>query len=174
MAYYTIAAPGVSIAQNKALIGIYNGVGSNKIIKVTRIWMLNNQTTAVTGVNLVMQIVRITTGSGGFAIAPLKHDSADAAIPSQIASAVNMTYTTDVIIRRFWWSSDEPVASGTQSQDEIQTVPSLMIVWDSDWYMQGNTTVEPIVLREGYGLAIINTTASSVGVVDTFFEVEVI
>jgi hypothetical protein len=65
---YTITAPATPFLQNRCMIGIFNGVGSGKVIKIYRIAALNNQTVAVTGVNAILKIVRISTGSGGLIV----------------------------------------------------------------------------------------------------------
>lgn len=172
MSIYTLSAPGVTFAQNKALLGIFNGSGSGQIVKILKIVTLNNQTVAVTGTNLILELRRITTGSGGFAIAPIKHDTDNPNLPSQIICATNLTYTEDVtssLFRRLYWSNDEPLAAGINTIDEIQTVPFMNIRMDSPWSTY-DTTVEPITLREGYGIIIKNTTNSIVGVADFFIE----
>lgn len=163
---YTLSATGITLAANKALLGVFNGSGSGRVVRVYRVWVLNNQVTAVTGVVGVLELRRITTGSGGTAISPVQHDSNNESFPAQIVAASNMSVTTGDLIIRSFWSSDEPQA-GTISIDEIQTVPAMNLVFDTAY---SGTNVEPIVLREGYGLALMNIT-STVGIADVFFEI---
>lgn len=163
---YTLSATGVTLAANKALLGVYNGSGSGRIVRVYRVWCLNNQVTAVTGVVGVLELRRITTGSGGTAITPVKHDSNNESFPAQVVVSSNMSVTTSSLMLRSFWSSDEPQA-GVISIDEMQTVPAMNLLWDTAY---SGTNVEPIVLREGYGLALMNIT-SAVGIADVFFEV---
>jgi hypothetical protein len=151
---YTVSSQGIPFAASKCMLGIFNGTGSGKVIRVYRIVMTNAQTTAVTGVNTLMYIQRLTTGSGGLPVLIMKHDSSSPTLPPQVYSAFNMDFTATNYFRRFYWSSDEPVASDAQNIDEFQTVPSIATIWDSSGsYLV--TTVEPIVCREGYGLAVI-------------------
>lgn len=163
---YTLSATGITLAANKALLGVFNGSGSGRIVRVYRVWCLNNQVTAVTGVSGVLELRRITTGSGGTAITPVKHDSNNESFPAQVVSASNMSVTTSSLMIRSFWSSDEPQA-GVISLDEIQTIPAMNLIWDVGY---SGTNVEPIVLREGFGLALMNIT-STVGIADVFFEV---
>jgi len=173
--YYTLSVPGVSFILNKCIIGMYNGVGSGRVIRLKRIWMLNNQTTAVTGVGVVMELQRFTTASGGYAVSPIKHDSANPVLPAQLVFSTNPTFTKDVTMRRVFWSSDEPVALGVGTMDEVQVNPAYGLLWDSAWSYTVNSPVEPIVLRPGYGagLVVINSTATLAGICDTFMEFSV-
>lgn len=127
-ATYTIAATGVSFAANKSMVGIFNGSGSGQIFRVYRIWALNNQITAVTGVMTNIEIRRISAGSGGNAITPLKHDSTNSSFPAQVIVASAMTVTDTDLFRRIVWSTDEPVANATATLDELQTIPALLFV----------------------------------------------
>lgn len=164
--YYTAAvAAGLNI-RNKAMIGIYNGTGSGLVVRVYRIFMLNNQTVAVTGAVTTFSLYRISTGSGGTFLPYVKHDSASSSLPSQIIISSSMSYTTSDLLRKYVYSSDEPIASDANGIDELQTIPSLNVLWDSTKAVD----CEPIVCREGYGIALINTLAAPVGIADVFVE----
>lgn len=160
---YTATAPGVSFVLNKCCIGIFNGIGSGKVIRLYRASMLNNQTVAVTGINNIFELQRFTTGSGGLALVPVKHDTQAQSLPAQIVISTNMNYTRETTIRAIPWSSDEPQA-GFATTDEFQTLPTLNMVWDcSQSYI--NESWEPLVLREGYGAGLVLASASSAAVV---------
>lgn len=163
---YTAAALGVSFAANKSMIGIFNGSGSGVIIKVYRIWILNNQTVAVTGVLTNIEIRRITAGSGGNIITPTKHVSSNPSLPAQVIVASAMTVTNSDLLRRVVWSTDEPVANTTATIDELETLPAICTVWDSGYT---DTDIQPLVLREGEGVSVMNVGAT-VGVADFFIE----
>ena len=163
---YTLAAYDVTFAQNKCLLGFYNGSGSGRIVRVYRVIILNNQITAVTGSITNLELRRITAGSGGTTITPFKHDSTNESFPAQVAVATNMTITPSDLYTRVLWSTDEP-AINALTIDEMETSPTLSTIWDSA-YADSNT--EPIVCREGYGVALMNIGATS-GLCDVFFEV---
>ena len=163
---YTIAATGVSFAANKSMIGIFNGSGSGQVIRVYRIWLLNNQTVAVTGVMTNIELRRLTAGSGGNAITPTKHATANPSLPAQIITASAMTVTESDLLRRFIWSTDEPVANATATIDELETLPVFGTIWDAGY---ADANVEPLVLREGQGISVKNIGAT-VGIVDAFIE----
>jgi hypothetical protein len=165
---YTIGATGVSFALNKCLLGVFNGSGSGRIVRVYRAWILNNGTTAVTGVLTNIELRRTSAGSGGTAITPLKHDSTSESFPAQINVATNQTVTTTDLFRRIVWSNDEATANATASLDELETLVPLNCIWDVGY---NDANVTPIVLREGQGLALVNIGNTSVGSADIFFEV---
>jgi hypothetical protein len=163
---YTIFKADVTFAPNKCLIGLYNGSGSGRIVRVYRVWALNNQITAVTGAITNLELRRLTAGSGGTAITPFKHDTNDESFPAQIVVATNMTFTPTDLLTRVLWSTDEP-AINVLTIDELQITTPLCTLWDAGY---ADSSVEPIVCREGYGVALTNIGAT-VGQVDVFMEV---
>lgn len=166
-ATYTLAGIGVTFGNGKHMLSLFNGVGSGKILRVYRAWMLNNQTSAVTGVLTTMALRRTSAQSGGTAITATKHDTTSAAIPAQVLSAAGATVTNtgDVQLRTWVWSNDEPSASSATS-DELECLIPLNLVWDST----GSTDLEPIVLREGEGVTMHHSGTTAVGVADFFLE----
>jgi hypothetical protein len=167
-ATYTIAATGIAFALNKSMLAVFNGAGSGQVIRVYRVWMLNNGVAAVTGGLNTMELRRLTTGSGGTPLTPVKHDSTNASFPAQIVAATNASVTVESLFRRWIWSTDEATANSAATMDELETLPALNLIWDVGY---ADTTVEPIVLREGYGLSIQCTGSNTAGSTDLFFEV---
>lgn len=164
---YTASAIGATFANNKSMLGIFNGSGSGRIVRVYRVWVLNNQTTGVTGVLTTWALRRTSAQSGGTSITPTKHDTTSESMPAQVlvATGGTVTLTGDVSFRNWVWSNDEPaVSSGTS--DEFETLVPLNCVWDST----GDTTIEPITLREGQGISVHHSGSSAVGVADVYIE----
>lgn len=170
---YTIAAPGVTFQPNKCLVGLFNGVGSERVIRIYSVWMLNNQTVGITGVPLLLTLDLFSTGSGGVAIVPVKHDTEYETLPSQIVAATNLTYTSTSTFRRVCWSSDEPVAATANSIDEICTNPWYTQLLDYTECLNNETDIQPLTLREGQGFGVINTTNTIVGLCDLFVVISV-
>lgn len=164
---YTIGAPATPFLLNRCMIGIYNGLGSGKVVKVYRITALNNQTVAVTGTNVILRLIKISTGSGGLFLNPTKHDSLSPSLPSQIVCSTNMSYTQQYILRNLYWSNDEPLQTTAGSVDEFQLLPRFQNIWESSYK---DISVDPIVCRQGQGVALVNTTNTSVGIADFFIE----
>jgi hypothetical protein len=168
---YTLTSVNTLFAANKCLLGLYNATGSGRVVRVYRVWILNNQIISVTGAMTSIELRKITAGSGGTTITPYKHDSTNESFPAQITVATNMTFTPTDVYTRFIWSTDEPINTASPAAaitiDEYEVFPPYCCVWDVAY---GDSNVEPIVLREGYGLALVNIGATT-GQCDVFFEV---
>lgn len=164
---YTVAAIGATFGNNKSMLGIFNGSGSGRIIRVYRVWVLNNQTAGVTGVLTTWTLRRSSAQSAGTSITPTKHDTSSETAPAQclFATGGTVTLTSDVALRAWVWSNDEPAASSGTS-DEFETLIPLNCVWDST----GDSNIEPIVLREGQGISVHHSGSSAVGIADVFVE----
>lgn len=166
-ATFTVAVIGATFASNKSMLNLFNGSGSGRVLRVKRIWQLNNQTAGVTGVITTFELRRLSASSGGTAQTPVKHDTASASLPAQVTAATGptVTETADAALRRYMWSNDEPAASSF-TNDESECIVPLNVVWDST----GDADIEPIVLREGQGISVKHTGSTTVGVVDIFIE----
>jgi hypothetical protein len=163
---YTAAAVGATFGNNKSMLGIFNGSGSGRVVRVYRIWVLNNQTAGVTGVLTTWALRRTTAQSGGTSLTPVKHDTTSETAPAQVLFATGATATLALTeLRRWMWSNDEPAASSATS-DEFETLVPLNCVWDST----GDANIEPIVLREGEGISVHHSGSSAVGLCDVFVE----
>lgn len=169
---YMVSATGVGWSTaNKVLFSLYNGSGSGRIVRISRIWVVNNQITAVTGVLENFSLFKLTTDTSGgtpTTLTPVKLDSINEDIPAQIVCRTNNTTNgTGVLLRRYYFSGDEP-AVGTFSWDELETFFSLNCIWDVGY---GNSQVQKLTLREGEGISLYQAAiASSVGNIDIFVE----
>lgn len=165
---YRAIAVGATFASNKSMLTLFNGSGSGRIIRVKRIWQLNNQTAGVTGVLTTLEVRRISASSGGTAITPVKMDTTNEAMPAQVACATGPTdsLTGDNALMRYMWSNDEP-AAGALTNDEVEVLPALAIVFDA---ATGDADIQPIVLREGEGVCLRHTGSTTVGICDVVFE----
>lgn len=167
MQTYRAVVAGATFAANKSMLTIFNGAGSNRVVRVKRVWFLNNQTAAVTGVLTTMELRRLSASSGGVAQTAVKHDTLSEAVPAQITITTGSTdtLTSDPSFVKWMWSNDEPAVSSL-TNDETETVPALAIVFDAT----GDTDLEPIVLRVGEGLSVRHTGSTAVGVADCVIE----
>jgi hypothetical protein len=166
----TFTAPyiDVTFGNNKSLASLFNGVSSGQVVRIYRIIILNNQTVAIAnGVVTTIEIRRITASTGGTAITPLKHDTNTSNLDSNIVASTGATDTVSAdIIKRFMWSTDEPAAT-VSTIDEWQCIPIFNTVWESGY---GETNIDPIVLREGEGIALKQPGANTLGQCDIFIE----
>jgi hypothetical protein len=164
---YTAAALGVAFASNKSLLGIFNAHASRKV-KIWRVWMLNNQTTGVTGVLTSCNLRKISALSGGTAITPVAHDTSNVAVDLTSVSTITggtFTNTGDTQMRVWMWSGDEPAVSSATS-DELQCIVPLMCIWDST----GDSNIEPITLNQNQGIHVLQPGSNAIGVSDIFIE----
>lgn len=164
--FYTLAAIGATFRPFKNMITLFNGTGSAKILKVWKVWALNNQTVAVTGVLGRLDLRLVTSISGGGALTALKHNSSIATLPAQIISAEGATCTLSSFFRKTNWSTDEPAAISS-SMDEVALIPSWSEIWNVPY---NNGIIEPITLNENQGITLYFNTNSSVGQADFFIE----
>lgn len=72
---YRAVVSGATFAANKSLLTVFNGSGSGRVVRVKKVWQLNNQTVAVTGVITTMELRRISASSGGTAATYVKLDT---------------------------------------------------------------------------------------------------
>jgi hypothetical protein len=159
---------GITFAATKHMLSVFNGSGSGVILRAYRIWVLNNQTTAITGVYTTIEVRRSTAQSGGTSVTPVKMDTSSSSLPAQVLAAHGATVTAasaDTFVR-VGWSNDEP-AAGTGTIDELEAVPALMEILGAGL---GSSDLEPVVLREGYGITVYHAGSTAVGNMDAIIE----
>ena len=164
---YTASALGVAFASNRSLLGIFNAHATRKV-KIYRVWVLNNQTAAVTGVITTMLLRKISALSGGTAVTPVPHDSGNTSVDLTsvtCATGGTATNTADTAVRQILWSGDEPSVSSATS-DELQCIVPLMCIWDST----GDSNIEPFTLNTNEGMHIVQPDANAIGILDIIFE----
>jgi len=167
LATYRAVYQNVTFGNMKNMAHILNASGSAKIVKVWRIWCLNNNLTAITGVMLNLDLKRITGMTSPTAVTPVKHDTTSAAIPAQITAGHAGTIVGEGdLLRRITWSSDEPVQGGA-GNDEWECLVPLNCIWDAGY---GDVNVGPIVLRADEGLMLKCITNTAASFLDTEFE----
>lgn len=162
---YTATAMDVVFAANKSMISVFNETTSTDVVRVYRIWAFNNQVTAVTGVLTNLEVRKLTASTGGTSITPVKHDTTNSTLTA-VTCATNSTVTSTDLFRRVVWSTDEPAGNAAITLDELECLMPIANIWSQGY---GTTAVEPITLRPGEGVAVINTGASS-GQSDLFIE----
>lgn len=166
--YQLVATAVPLITTNESCLALFNGVGSGKIVRVYRIWARNhNIPWQVAGTQSFFSIQRISAATASnHTLALQTVDSSNASIPAQIISGCKFTVTNDALFRNCPWSNDE-ASLQTGTVDELQTT-NWSVFWDMDY---NDSNVEPIVLREGFGVSIMNGGFSATTAhVDLFIE----
>ena len=171
-ATYTALATAVAWStSNKVFFSIFNGSGSGKVLKVRRVWIINAQASAATGILQTFGLYKITTDTSGgtpTTITPVKHDTNSSDVPAQVTIKTNNTTNgTSSLLYTQQYSGDE-AAVGTFTWDEFEVFPNLSLFWDVGY---GTTSMQPLTLREGQGFSVYNAAvASSAGNIDIHME----
>ena len=165
---WTALAQGVAFptsATAKTLFKLYNTHATQKL-NITRMWLINTQLTAVTGVFQTLSLGRYTTDqtTGLTAVTPIKHDTNDA---TTLTVSCGYAPTTSVTLvdtfAQFVRSGDE-FATGVSKIENMYALPQLALIFDSGY---GDTNCTPIVLNTNEGIALTSAgVASGVGAYD--------
>lgn len=134
-------------------VDLYNATGSGVLLVVHGIFLVPSLA-AVTGVGLTWEVIRTTTvGTGGTTLTPRPMDTTNAALPAQVTARSKPTggATTNYVLLYPSSSSEETSPYAGQAS----TLNHLGIIGD-DW-------LQELVIREGEGLKVDQTTSSSVG-----------
>jgi hypothetical protein len=164
---WTLNNQGIVFAASKVMAGIFNA--GTRVLRIARMGLLNNQTAAITGVACLMEIRKYPatmTWTTPTAVVPVAHDSTNSALSSVTAGNLGTPGgSTPAVLRRIFWSSDEPSIS-TATSDELECFVPLNVIWDAGY---GDSTVQKVALRTGEGFLLYNTTGA-VGLVDIWTE----
>lgn len=162
---YYWQTPPIPAAANKVYLDLFNAVGSGKIIDIRGLWVQPNTTQAVTGtLGVRVDMLRSNTvGTGGsvaaFDAAAIdgaggniwRADIADAALPAQITARIAPTggATSNAWLMHFDFFPEETDA-GAHLTSGINFIPMLNFG-------------KRVVLREGYGIKLVQGPVASVG-----------
>jgi len=153
-ATFIALADAVAFVQNKQKFALMNGAGSGVVLNVQKLFLINNQLSAATGVMLRENVMRITTLSGGTAITPQTMDSDNAALPAEVTCATNCTVTEGALLFPLTFNNDEVGAT--------QGFPNTPLLAGLNWIPEGNE-IQSLRLREGEGFTVKQITNTAVG-----------
>jgi Tfp pilus assembly major pilin PilA len=154
-ATYTVWSKNTVFAANKCMISIFNGSSSAVTIKLYRVYALNNQYVAVTGVLTNLELRKLTSAAGGTTLTAAPHDTNNT-LDANVICSTNATVTPTDLYRRVLWSTDEPTANTTMTVDEFECLLPFGCIWSMGY---GESSVEPITLNANEGVGLINTGA---------------
>jgi hypothetical protein len=141
-------------AGNKHHLAIFNATGTGKVVKVRKLFAVNLQTAAVTGVVCRFDVMRITALSAGTAITPAPADTQNTALPGGITCKTAGTATEGPLLFPWVTTNEEESAVAALSKSVFQQAVNIL--------MEGNEIME-LTLREGEGMTVKQITASTVG-----------
>ncbi len=152
---FSIAEFDVAIGNNKSMLALQNT--GTSVVRVREVWIINDRTTATTGIAGEFQVNRIASFTGGTAVTPVTYDTADA-LPAGITAATNATVAGEgAILRRGRWSTDEwgPGTSDVESFDHaIQQVEP---------FWRQTPSGKALTIRQNEGLHVKFATNSTAG-----------
>ena len=155
LATYSVVAELITVGNNKSMISIQNT--GTSIVKIREIWIINDRTTAVTGVAGEFRAHRIASFSGGTALTPVSFDTADS-LPDGISCATNATVASETsLLRTGKWSTDEwgPGAQDVESSDHA--------LQNTEPFWKQTPSGKPITIRQNQGMHIRFATNSTAG-----------
>lgn len=151
--YYALA-DAVAFAANKHHISIMNAAGSGKVVSVKKMFIINTQLTALTGVAVRADVKRMTAHSAGTAITPVSCDSLNASLPAEITVKTGATVTESSLLFPLTFTNDEAGAT--------QAFPSTQLMAGINWMPEG-VEIQETRLRPGEGLTVKQITSTTVG-----------
>lgn len=172
-AAYRAFFPAQAVGANKVFLDLFNAAGTGKVIKVKSVRAIKDGSVAVTGVLSVKLYLTRTTaiGTGGTAAtengtsltAPAisEHDTASGALPAGVTARLTPAggATGGAVICERHVFSEETNAS---TYDRVE------------FLLPEGLDIQPLILREGEGLRIVQGAVASVGNIgfDIAFELE--
>lgn len=102
---YCAVAENVVVGNNKSLLAIQNT--GTSVIRIREIWVINDRTTAVTGVAGDFRFLRINSFTNGTSVTASTYDTDDV-LPSGITLSTGATVSGEsALLRLGTWSTDE-------------------------------------------------------------------
>lgn len=140
-------------AARTTLIDLFNASGSGVVLRVCAIYVMP-ALAAVTGVGQTYEAIRTSAvGTGGTTITPASFDTTNTSLPAQVTARTKPSGgATTATTLLFLNGSSEETSSYATSASILNHIPRC-----------GRGESQDIILREGEGLKIDQTTSSSVG-----------
>lgn len=152
---FSVVAEDIVVGNNKSMLAIQN-TGTSKLV-LREVWIINDKTTAVTGVAGIFEVRRITSFSAGTALIPVSFDTDDT-LPAGISAAYASTVAGESsLLRTGRWSTDEwgPGTLDTEGNDHANQ--------NTEPYWKQTPNGKGIVIRQNQGVHVKFATNSTAG-----------
>ena len=141
----------IAATANLVYLHVFNAAGSGKVVKMRKVFVQPSQAVNALTVQTWRFAKTSTVGTtGNTAITIRTHDSANAAVPSQITAA--RAYTVGGTQVFTWFDLDLSVE---------ETLPAVGLIPFYNLLPTDGDVVSDIILREGEGLVVQNITGGS-------------
>lgn len=151
---WTIFTPAAAFAANKHFLTMFNAAASAQVIKLRKLFLVNMQTVAITGVAVQFDTKRITAVTGGTAVTPVIHDSTDPVLTNFTCVAAPTSVTEGALFFSTPTNNDEELLSGAASRG-LQLQQTNLIPED----IEG----KEYEMNPGEGITVKNITSTTVG-----------
>lgn len=153
---YLVIAADCAFAASKHHLSIFNGVGSGKVIRISKLFMTNMLlNVTVSGGVRRLDVKKATVVSGGTDLTPVKHDTINDDIPAQILIKTGATVTDGALLFPLIFPDDEMLLTQNSMAQQIFS--------GINWIPEG-LEIQGFTLNEGEGVTIKQITSSVVGV----------
>lgn len=140
-------------AARTTLVDLFNAPGSGVTLKVQAVLIIP-ALAAVSGVGQTYEIIRTSSvGSGGTGITPATFDSANSALPSQVTAGTKPTGGAATAATLLY-------VNGSSEETNAYAALASQLNHVAGWNLN---ECQPLVLREGEGLKVDQTTNSNIG-----------
>jgi hypothetical protein len=161
------AQQSVAYAVNRDMGNVFNGAASARVIRVYRMWLLNNQIVSVAGQMNFIEVWRNTAAAGGTPVTPVAHDPSDSALDGNTTAGYGQTVTNGAQLRRLLSQNDEPTVS-TLDMDSLLTLLPYAEIWNSGY---ADTNIKPLTCPIGSSIGYgIKSVTTAVGTADVEIE----
>lgn len=153
---YLVIAENCAFANLKQHISIFNGSGSGKVIRISKLFMTNMlANVTVSGGIRRLEVKKITACSSGIDITPLKHDISNDDIPSQILIKTEATVSEGALLFPLIFPDDEMLLTQNSAAQQIFS--------GINWIPEG-IEIQEVTLNETEGITIKQITSSTEGI----------
>lgn len=163
LATFTLLSTATSPGNNKSMLSITNGSGSTVKVRISAIYMVNVQGSAVTGVAGTFELRRCTSHASGTAITTIETMDTGDSLNGSITARTNATITgeSSTLLWRSLFSTDEWGPGGADVESATHDWQTFYPVW-----VKKDNDNKPIILNANEGLTVKFATNSSVGSFD--------
>lgn len=152
---FSVVAENITVGNNKSMIALQNT--GTSVVVLREIWIINDQTTAVTGVAGEFRVHRIASFTGGTSLTPSSFDTNDS-LPAGITTATGATVATETtLLRTGKWSTDEwgPGTLDVEASDHGHQ--------NTEPFWRQTPNGKGLVIRQNQGVHIRFATNSTAG-----------
>lgn len=148
-----VCADAVALAANKWHLTVWNG--SSNVIKVRKLFLVNVQTGAVTGVAVRLSMFTIASApTSGTLLTARPADSTNTALPGTLEVRTGPTASAGNLL----W----PVVAACGEIGATQAFPSTHLLQFGNLMLEGNE-IQEMTLRQNEGMGVQQVTSTTVG-----------